>query len=70
MNFQNGLWWFDGRVFASILEVKGLNLTNGVFVVNSNKLIEYSFMWFLRVGAYLCWLHALCTYVMFLTYHR
>jgi hypothetical protein len=37
-------------VFASILEVKGsnltngglgLNFTNGVFVINSNKLIEY-----------------------------
>jgi hypothetical protein len=30
------------QVFASILKVKGSNLTNGVFVVNSDKLIEYS----------------------------
>jgi hypothetical protein len=29
------------RVFASILEIKGWNLTNGVFVVNSDKLTEY-----------------------------
>jgi hypothetical protein len=29
-------------VFASILKVKGSNLTNGVFVVNNGKLIEYS----------------------------
>jgi hypothetical protein len=29
-------------VFASILEIKGSNLTNGVFVVNSGQLIEYS----------------------------
>jgi len=34
------------RLFAFILEVKGsLNLTNGVFVVNSDKLIKYFFMW-------------------------
>jgi len=32
------------RVFAYILEVKGLNFTNGVFVVNNGKLIEYSLM--------------------------
>jgi len=31
-------------VFASILKVKGSNLTNGVFVVNSDKLTEYSSM--------------------------
>jgi hypothetical protein len=30
------------RVFASILEMKGLDLTNGVFVVNSDKLTKYS----------------------------
>jgi hypothetical protein len=30
------------EMFASILEVKGLNLTNGVFVVNSDKLTKYS----------------------------
>jgi hypothetical protein len=28
-------------VFVFILEVKGSNLTNGVFVVNSGKLIKY-----------------------------
>jgi len=31
-------------VFASILKVKGSNLTNGMFVVNSDKLTEYSSM--------------------------
>jgi len=35
------VWWLDGKVFASILEVKGSNLTNGVFVVNNGKLIEH-----------------------------
>jgi hypothetical protein len=30
------------RVFAYILEVKGSNLTNDVFEVNSGKLIKYS----------------------------
>jgi len=29
------------RLFASILKVKGLNLTNGVFVVKNGKLIKY-----------------------------
>jgi hypothetical protein len=29
------------RVFACILELKGLNFTNGVFVVNNGKLTEY-----------------------------
>jgi hypothetical protein len=28
-------------VFAFILKVKGLNLTNDVFVVNNGKLIKY-----------------------------
>jgi hypothetical protein len=28
--------------FAFILEVKGSNLTNGVFVVNNGKLTKYS----------------------------
>jgi hypothetical protein len=28
-------------VFASILEVKGSNFTNGVFVVNNGKLTKY-----------------------------
>jgi hypothetical protein len=28
------------KVFASILEVKGSIFTNGVFVINSDKLIE------------------------------
>jgi len=41
------------RVFASTLEVKGLNFTNGVFVVNNGELIEYFPMWFLRVATYL-----------------
>jgi hypothetical protein len=38
---------YDGvmvGVFTSILKVKGSNLTNCVFVVNSGKLIEYFFM--------------------------
>jgi hypothetical protein len=30
------------EVFASILEVKGSNVTNGVFVVNNGKITEYS----------------------------
>jgi hypothetical protein len=30
------------RVFTSILKVKISNFTNGVFVVNSGKLTEYS----------------------------
>jgi hypothetical protein len=29
------------EVCASILKVKGSNLTNDVFVINSDKLIEY-----------------------------
>jgi len=29
------------KVFASILEVKGSNLTNYVFMVNSGKLTKY-----------------------------
>ncbi len=37
-------------VFAFILMVKGSNLTNGVFVVNSGKLIKYSPMQFPKVG--------------------
>jgi hypothetical protein len=49
------------KVFVSILEVEGLNVTNGVFVINNDKLIEYYPMWFLKVGAYLGWLHGLCT---------
>jgi hypothetical protein len=28
-------------VFASVLKVNGLNLINGVFVVNIDKLIKY-----------------------------
>jgi hypothetical protein len=28
-------------VFASILKVKGSNLTNNVFMVNNDKLIKY-----------------------------
>jgi hypothetical protein len=29
------------KVFIFILEVKGSNFTNGVFVTNNGKLIEY-----------------------------
>jgi hypothetical protein len=29
------------KVFTFILEVKGSNFTNGVFMVNNEKLIEY-----------------------------
>jgi hypothetical protein len=32
------------ELFASTLKVKGSNLTNGVFVVNSGKLTKYSSM--------------------------
>jgi hypothetical protein len=32
------------KVFTAILEVKGSNFTNGVFVVNSGKLTKYFFM--------------------------
>ncbi len=32
------------EVFACILKVKGSNLSNGVFVVNNDKLIVYFFM--------------------------
>jgi hypothetical protein len=31
-----------GGVFASMLKMKGSNFTNGVFMVNNDKLIEYS----------------------------
>jgi hypothetical protein len=31
-------------VFASILKVKASNLTNGVFEINSDKLIKYFFI--------------------------
>jgi hypothetical protein len=48
-------------VMATILEVKGSNFTNGVFVVNSGKLIEYYHMWFLKISVYLSWLHVLFT---------
>jgi len=43
-NTLSQVWWFDGRVFASILKIKGSNFTNGVFVVNNGKLTIYSFM--------------------------
>jgi hypothetical protein len=29
------------RVFTYVLEVEGLDFTNGVFVINIGKLIEY-----------------------------
>jgi len=48
-------------VFVSILEVKKSNFTNGMFVVNGGKLIKYFLMLLFRVGAYLSWLHGLCT---------
>jgi hypothetical protein len=47
------VWWFDGRVMASILEIKGSNFTNGVFVINSGKLIKYFPLWFPKLSAYL-----------------
>jgi hypothetical protein len=31
------------KVFASILKVKGSSFTNGVFVINNDKLIKYFF---------------------------
>jgi hypothetical protein len=37
-------------VFDSILKVKGSNLTSGVCIVNSGKLIEYFSIQFLKVG--------------------
>ncbi len=38
------------ELFVFILKVKKSNLTNGVFVINNGKLVEYSFMWFPIVG--------------------
>jgi hypothetical protein len=38
------VWWPNGKVFTSILMVNESNLTIGVFVVNSGKLIEYSYV--------------------------
>jgi hypothetical protein len=38
-------------VFAFILKVKGLNFTNGVYLVNNDKLIEYFPIQFPKVGA-------------------
>jgi len=32
------------QIFASILDVKGSNLTSGVCMINSGKLTKYSFM--------------------------
>jgi Na+-transporting NADH:ubiquinone oxidoreductase subunit NqrE len=40
-------------VFAPILKVKGLNFTNGVFMVNNDKLTEYFPMQVFGIGAYL-----------------
>jgi hypothetical protein len=49
------------RVFAYILKVKGSNLTNGVFVVNSDKLTKYLCpLQFIIICAYLGCLHGLC----------
>jgi hypothetical protein len=48
-------------VFASFLKIEWLNLTNGVFVVNSGKLTKYSPMYSPIISAYLSWLHGLCT---------
>jgi hypothetical protein len=47
-------------VFAFIVEIKGSNLIDGVFMVNNDKLIEYSRMWYFRICAYLGWLHGMC----------
>ncbi len=33
--------WFDGRDVCLLFKVKGSNLTNGVCVVNNDKLTEY-----------------------------
>jgi hypothetical protein len=44
IQYHNKCGGLIAKVFASILKVKGSNFTNGVFVVNSNKLIEYFLM--------------------------
>jgi len=41
-HYNNKCFGLMVGVFASILEVKGSNPTNGVFVVNSGKLTKYS----------------------------
>ncbi len=38
------MWCLDANVVSSILEVKGSNLINGVFIVNSYMLTEYFFI--------------------------
>ncbi len=40
-NTLSQVWWLDGKGVWLILEFKGSNLTNGVFVVNNGKLTEY-----------------------------
>ncbi len=48
-NTSQQVWWFDGRTICFHLHVKGSNSTNGVFVVNNGKLIQYFLMYFLIV---------------------
>ncbi len=36
------MWWFDDKGVCLHPKGKGINLTNGVFVVNNGKLNEYS----------------------------
>jgi hypothetical protein len=40
-NYHNKCGGLIVGAFAFILKVKGSNLTNGVFVVNNGKLIQY-----------------------------
>jgi hypothetical protein len=40
-------------VITFVLEGKGSNFTNGVFVVNNGKLTKYSPMLFFKVSVYL-----------------
>jgi hypothetical protein len=40
-------------MFASILEVKGSNFINNMFVVNNGKLTKYFPMQFFRIDVYL-----------------
>jgi hypothetical protein len=42
--YHNKLGGLMVRVCASILKVKGSNLTNGVCMVNNDKLIGYSYL--------------------------
>jgi hypothetical protein len=45
LTYYNNKWGgLMVRMFASILEVKGSNLTSGVCMINNGKLTEYSLM--------------------------